>query len=546
MLTSRLAVADIQRFRNGAAPVVVVESLSEEAGAELLRDNDVWGIDKELRQASRDFGGNPLALTLLASLIKETQNGDVRRRDHIRDLLADADDPRHDQARRVMESYEREWLADQPILLAILHCVGLFDRPASGDCLAALRKKPAIPGLTDAIVDLSDDQWRRAVARLREARLLAPVDPSDPEALDAHPLVREWFGERLRETSEAAWKAAHSCLYDHLRRTTREGKWPKLSDLLPLYHAIAHGCRAGRYEETLIKVYVNRICQRFPDGEAYFYSTYILGATGSNLAAISWFFDRPYETPAPELSQQSRSFILGQASVLLRGQGRLQEALLAMRATLQMHEHAQWWKYAAIAASNLSETELFVGQVADALSTAKKSVVLADRAGDEYQIAVNRTTLAHALHVASECEKATDLFADAERRQRESEPQYPLLYSLRGHQYCDLLLSRREAATARDRAALTLQWSQEVEHVLRIALDRLTLGRAHLALALQSLASGAGAGRLRQVVEVIFERLAVFRPRIVAAVAQRLHQSSPPTRQASSARRWSSSLEKCG
>ena len=144
VLTSRLAVADIQRFKDGAAPVVDVERLSDEAGAELLRDNDVWGIDKELRAASRDFGGHPLALTLLASLLKETQNGDVRRRDHIRGLLADADNPRHDQARRVMESYEKEWLADQPVLLAILHCVGLFDRPASGDCLKALRAKPAI------------------------------------------------------------------------------------------------------------------------------------------------------------------------------------------------------------------------------------------------------------------------------------------------------------------------------------------------------------------------------------------------------------------
>ena len=251
VLTSRLAVADIQRFRTSAAPVVDVESLSDEAGAELLRDNDVWGVDRDLKRASHDFGGHPLALTLLASLIKETQNGDVRRRDHIRGLLADADNPRHDQARRVMESYEKEWLAGQPTLLAILHCVGLFDRPANGDCLAALRKRPAIPGLTEAIVELSDEQWRRAVTRLREARLLAPVDPSDPEALDAHPLVREWFGERLKTTNEVAWKEAHSRLYDHLRDTTREGLAPTLADLAPLYYAIAHGCRAGRQQEAL-------------------------------------------------------------------------------------------------------------------------------------------------------------------------------------------------------------------------------------------------------------------------------------------------------
>src|SRR5271165_874123 len=203
VLTSRLAVADIQHFRGGAAPVVDVERLSDEAGAELLRDNDVWGVDRDLKRASRDFGGHPLALTLQASLIKETQNGDVRRRDHIRGLLADADNPGHDHARRVMESYEEEWLARQPILLAILHLVGLFDRPASRDCLRALRKKPPIRGLTDEIVKLDETAWWRAVARLREVRLLAPVDPSDPEALNAHPLVREWFGDRLRRTIRA-------------------------------------------------------------------------------------------------------------------------------------------------------------------------------------------------------------------------------------------------------------------------------------------------------------------------------------------------------
>jgi len=178
VLTSRLAVADIQRFKAGAAPVVDVGKLSDEAGAELLRDNGVWGVDRELKAASRDFGGHPLALTLLASYLGETQNGDVRRRDRIRGLLADADNPRHDHARRVMESYEREWLAGQPTSLAILHLVGLFDRPASGDCLSALRAKPAIPGLTDAVVDLSDEQWRRrALARVAVAVARRPIWP---------------------------------------------------------------------------------------------------------------------------------------------------------------------------------------------------------------------------------------------------------------------------------------------------------------------------------------------------------------------------------
>ena len=496
VLTSRLAVVDIQRFRKDAAPVVDVEKLSDEAGAELLRDNDAWGVDRDLRAASHDFGGHPLALTLLASFLKETQNSDVRRRDHIRGLLADPDDPRRDQARRVMESYEREWLAGQPILSAILHMVGLFDRPASGDCLKALRK-PAIPGLTDALVGLKDDQWRRAVARLREARLLAPADPSDPEALDAHPLMREWFGERLRQTNEAAWKAAHSRIYDHLRRTTHEGTAPTLADLAPLYHAIAHGCRAERYQEALEKVYVSRICRRLPDGQPEFYSSTKLGTSGSDLSAIAWFFDTSYETPAAMLRPPDRAWVLNVASFGLRAQGRLREALPAMRAASRPVEEAQDWANAARAASNLSETELLFGEVAAAAATAKQSVALADRTTDPFLRMVSRVTQADALHAVGEWEKAAGLFADAEQRQQERRPENPFLDSMGGCRFCDLLLSRGRAAEARDRAAQTIEVARRNRWVLDVALDTLTLGRACLALALQRLASAPSAESTR-------------------------------------------------
>ncbi len=497
VLTSRLAVADLQRFKHGPAPVVDVESLSDEAGAELLRDNDAWGVDRDLKAASHDFGGHPLALTLLASLLKETQNGDVRRRDHVRALLADADDPRHDQARRVMESYEREWLAGQPVLLAILHCVGLFDRPASGDCLKALRAKPAIPGLTDELVNLDDEQWRRSVARLREVRLLAPADPSDPEALDAHPLVREWFGERLKATNEAAWKDAHSRLYEHLRDTTREGKTPTLADLAPLYHAVRHGCQAGREQEALLEVYIGRLCRRGPDGQLEFYSHKKLGAVGSNLAAIAGFFERPYEAPSAVLVGPACSFVLSQASVGLRAQGRLREALQAIHASARMSEEAQDWRNAATDASNLIQTEQLVGDVKAAVAAARTGTDHADRSGDPGLMLFLRADNADALHAAGELEKAANLFLDAERRQQQLQPEYPLLYALAGFQYCDLLQSQGSVFAALRRARQTLEWARPQKKLLPIARDTLTLGRANLGVALQSLASGASVASAR-------------------------------------------------
>ena len=285
VITSRLAVADIARWKDTAAPVLDVEELSDEAGAALLRDNGVWGTDKELKAAAHEFAGHPLALGLLASFLKEKHFGDVRRRDRIRAFFADPDNPRHDHARRVMESYETEWLNDESELLAIMHIVGLFDRPASADCL-----RPCGEARDQGAH--GRDRWPQR-GRMEPGGQPPPrsstagaVDTSAPEALDAHPLVREWFGESLREKNETAWRAAHSRLYDHLRRTTKEGNLPTLEQLAPLYQAIAHGCRAGRHEEAL-KVYRDRICR----GNE-FYAAKKLGAFGSDLAAISWFYDK--------------------------------------------------------------------------------------------------------------------------------------------------------------------------------------------------------------------------------------------------------------
>ncbi len=213
-----------------------------------------------------------------------------------------------------------------------------------------------------------------------------------------------------------------------------------------------------------------------------------MGAISSNLAAVSWFFDRPYETPTAALTPLDRAWVLGEASYGLRAQGRLQEALPAIRMGLQMEEAAGFWRNAAISASNLSETELLIGDVA-AAATAERSVALADRAGDRFLMMGTRAFYADALHTAGKSEEVESLFADAERRQRDLRPELPLLYSMAGHRYCDLLLSLGRAEEARDRAAQTIKVARRNNWVLDVALDTLTLGRAHLALALKSLAS---------------------------------------------------------
>jgi TIR domain-containing protein len=470
VLTSRVAVADIARWKDSAAPVRDVERLSEEAGAALLRDNGVWGTAKELKAATKEFGGHPLALSLLATFLKETQLGDVRRRDRVHAFVENDDNPLHAHARRMMASYEDEWLKDQPVLLAILHMVGLFDRPASDDCLAALRREPVIAGLTDEIVTLDDAGWNRAVVRLRDVRLLAPLDRSAPDALDAHPLVREWFGERLREKNENAWREAHGRLYEYLRDATTEGEMPALDDLAPLYQAITHGCRAGRHEETLTDIYRNRICRRDHKGRLKFDSMYRLGAFGSDLAAMTSFFRIPFELPVTSLQSDTQSWVLSVASLALSVEGRLKESIHAVRAGLDQEERTGDWENAAISAQRLSIELLLSGNPTGAIETARSSEESSRRCGDNRLLAVGQLLRAGATHASGRRDEAEALFESAEKLH------VSLYRGGWGRGFFDFLLSKSEWMSVCDRASASLKVSS---NKVNLGLDALALGRAH-------------------------------------------------------------------
>lgn len=483
VLTSRLVIRDIEKFRQtearpGPSLVVDLEKLSDEAGAALLRDNGVKGTEAQLSEAAHEFEGHALALSLLASFITRRFMGDIRQRDRIGPILQKADMRGHGHARRVMQAYENEWLKDEPVLLAIMEMVGLFDRPASAGCLEALRRKPAVDGLTGKIVDLSSSEWADAIAALRDIRLLDPTDPSAPNSLDAHPLVREWFGERLRERNNKGWREAHGRLYEHLRDTTEEGAAPTLGDLAPLYQAIAHACRASRHHEGLHDILLRRTSRGIN------YANAKLGALGTNLVALSWFFDQPFEVPIPSLSEVDRSWVLGGAAFCLRAQGRFTEALSAERAGLLTEVNGQRWESASVRASNLSQVELLAGEVAASVATALKSAAYAERSGVKARSIICLSTHANALHAAGQREAAALVYADAERLQREMQPEFPVLYSMRGHEFCELLLASGDYATARERAAKTLQIAQRNNWLLDIALDTLMLSRADVGLVL--------------------------------------------------------------
>ena len=261
---------------------------------------------------------------------------------------------------------------------------------------------------------------------------------------------------------------------------------------------MAHGCQAGLQQKACEEIYRHRILR-----ENEFYSTKKLGAFASDLGALASFFETPWSRVMPTLKETDQAWLFSVAAFNLRALGRLTETLEPMRAGLQMYLKQEHWLAASIVNNNLSELELMLGKVADAISNAEQSVTNAERSGKAFQKIVSRITHADALHQSGRTAEAEMRFCEAEQMQTESEPESPVLYSLQGFRFCELLLAVPECAAWQffnqqehgqsgdksshikavravyQRAVRTLKWAEDGNmSLLSIALDHLTVGRA--------------------------------------------------------------------
>jgi tetratricopeptide (TPR) repeat protein len=371
----------------------------------------------------------------------------------------------------------------------------------------ALRAEPAIAGLTDGLVGLKETEWNLALSRLVDIDLLSRSGTGSDAAIDAHPLVREYFAEQLAEQSPEAFRDAHSRLFNHLCKTT-PNRPDHLFGLAPLYQAVVHGCLAGRHQEACDNVYQDRILQGTGPGGNY--SSFKLGAIGANLGAIASFFDELWTRVSPNLCAPAQAWILNEAAFCLRSLGRLTEGVAPLRVGLEHQINSQEWKQASIYAGNLSELQLTLGQLNQALAESRRAVEFADMSAHAFQKMAIRCTAADALHLAGRRKEAEALFVDAEQIQKEDQPEFPILYSLAGFRFVDFILAPVERAAwqrvlrctgiesaapvnsggqsdslavcaeAECRSTQTLAWAAPRNLLLDVALDHLSTVRARL------------------------------------------------------------------
>jgi tetratricopeptide (TPR) repeat protein len=482
LITSRQEILSLNIRKGGLYQQINLGPLSVDDGRELLKSLGVTtGLKREFNATVKKMAGHGLGLVLLGRLLKQQHGGDIARADQVKDLFAAQGSGDH--AKRVMQHYEEKlWQKDGPEV-AFLRLMGLFDRPMGVELFLELKEKAEI---ALGLKEIPGPKINQMVANLESIGLILPDKEEGVRAeYDAHPLVREYFGQKFLDEDPDRFRQAHRVLFEYFQKVPEKDQPDTLEELEPLYRAMHHGCKAEEYKKAWEDVYYVRIMR---GGEGY--SSFKLGAYSSDLAAVSGFFPNGWGSPPVKkgLYEEYQCFVLAEASFCLMSLGRMTEAVGSRRMVMQIHEKREDLQNAAVGALNLVDLLLPTGGVSEAEERAEQAIEWIGKTEDKFRQMVSHSKLANTLHRLGKMVDSQEAFQETERLQNERQPEYPRLYSQQGAQYCAFKLEMAQGKAdyvevlERGNEIIDLYKNTGYNRLLCHALNHLTIARAQAAL----------------------------------------------------------------
>jgi len=282
-----------------------LERISDEAGRKLLELRGMRGSENELEQAVNEFGNHALAINLLAEYLHQFPGHPVNKASEIPDINISVEKGKY--PRRIIEALAEQF-SESRLEFELLSVLGLFDRPAEKDAINAIINDTPIPGLTRQLSKINENDWNNLLDNLRRQKLISKKSEHRPDTLDCHPLIREHFGEKLKNQNSEAWKEAHTRLYEYCKNLPEKELPDTLEEMEPLFASFMHGCLAGKHLEAGNDVYWKRIMRGNKQ-----YLRYKLGAFSADLASLSYFFESPWKKAASSLPETEKAAVLSWA-----------------------------------------------------------------------------------------------------------------------------------------------------------------------------------------------------------------------------------------
>jgi tetratricopeptide (TPR) repeat protein len=334
--------------------------LSPAAGAQVLRDQGVCGSDAALEAASRQLDGHPLTLTLAGAALARHFGGAVMRLQELLDQFVD-----QDPVTSLFEYYVRTWPPDSAHL-PLLQFASLFGRPVHHDeivsfirCVLPSREFERLsPKIEDALCNLVD---------------IGLVIVND-KMYDIHALAAAYFSTKFASQDIIHFRKGHAILFhDALNRSPSKAE--TVEDLVWLYRAVYHACRAGLYKQAFNRVYLTRIS----DGMRFFNAS-VLGDRPGDMGSIACFFPLGIATPSnPHLAAPQRWWLVARAAFNLSALGRFEESIAPRRAGIAIVKDLKAWGLAADDSRRLFHTLVELGRLQEAKMVIEEAVVFSEK-----------------------------------------------------------------------------------------------------------------------------------------------------------------------
>jgi hypothetical protein len=153
------------------------------------------------------------------------------------------------------------------------------------------------------------------------------------------------------------------------------------------------------------------------------YSALLLGATSTDVATLSQFFDTPFEHPRVQLSDASKGVLIGTVSAMLANLGRLKEAVRSQSSLLRdltkRKLGPQGNANAASLSGNLAINTALLGNIPDATAKARSAITFARKAMNNFDsFSLAHTVFADLRLLVGRIEDARETIDLVERKRR--------------------------------------------------------------------------------------------------------------------------------
>ncbi|AIE84757.1 SEFIR domain protein [Fimbriimonas ginsengisoli Gsoil 348] len=409
LISTREEIVDLQATQRGRADMwgevlsVELPPLSDEAGAELLHSVGVNRLGvrpincdhEKLRDMTRRVNGHALTLFLYGQYLRRVNQGDISGASLIQFSEEDTDNKRNGTSFRLFQTLEA-WFAGSGEgtefrQLAILRMMGLFDRPVLMSCLEHLMQAPPIEGLTEPmfvrhkgvahdevkVQPIERAKFNLALHHLIDFGLVFYANADDEiTTLDCHPLVREYFAERLRTDDLEAWKQANLRL-GHYYEDLVDEPYPKDHAKLDLiFQALVFYARAGMPKKSYRTFKLRILADDY-------YATKGLGMQAEVWVACKTILRHNEE----QIDLVGKADILQQLGYTERSLGMLSDAIKSFNACLEIREANYTGSKGeanliSIVAGLLGVTQLYSGDLRGGLLNTTKAVKFSQGAED--------------------------------------------------------------------------------------------------------------------------------------------------------------------